>query len=800
MHNNRVPQTNELRADLASYLHTGSLAIITVGLLGGWAGQRWPFVLALAVAQMVTNVWMGRLAQRRGTLPGYVYVSAFVNLTATASIVLITGGYHSPFWLLFLVSALTSALFLGQSGIHLNVLNVAVAAFALWGPELAARRLDWPAFTEVGMRLLLLLFATLIAQNARVFLHRELVTRKLAEANRRAAEARLADVIAIAADAIITVDEDQRILVFNKGAERMFGYRAEEVLGQPLDLLLPSRFAEAHCQHIADFAASPETVRRMDERRAVFGRRKDGAEFPAEVSIAKLTHNGQTTFIAIMRDVTERKRVEEALRHSEELFRSLIENASDFIAILGSDGTLRYNSPSVERILGYKPEDLLGEKTFEFVHPDDAASIISGFTGLVQDPGLARSGEFRFRHKDGSWRVLETIGSNLLDDPRVGGVVINARDITERKRAEERIQRQLQRLAALRQVDMAITASLDLRVTLNVLLEQVTAQLGVHAADVLLLNPYTQTLEYAVGRGFRSSAIARSRLRLGEGHVGRTALKRQTVSIPNMREAGEILERAQLLADEAFIAYYASPLIAKGQVQGLLEVFHRAPLAPDSDWLEFLEILAGQAAIAIDNSSLFDDLQRSNVELVRAYDATLEGWSRALELRDYETEGHSQRVTEMTLDMARAMDMSEAELAHVYRGALLHDIGKMGIPDSILLKPGPLTSEEWRIMRCHPVYAYEMLSPIAYLRPALDIPYCHHEKWDGTGYPRGLQGEQIPLAARIFAVADVWDALRSDRPYRPAWPEGRAWEYIREQAGKQFDPKVVKIFLEMEVT
>ncbi len=189
---------------------------------------------------------------------------------------------------------------------------------------------------------------------------------------------------------------------------------------------------------------------------------------------------------------------------------------------------------------------------------------------------------------------------------------------------------------------------------------------------------------------------------------------------------------------------------------------------------------------------------RAAVELARAYDSSLDGWSRALDLRDKETEGHTRRVTDMTLRLARAMGVPEADLVDIRRGALLHDIGKMGIPDSILLKPGPLTEEEWKVMRRHPVYAYEFLSPTPYLRPALDVPYCHHEKWDGTGYPRGLRGEGIPRAARIFAVADVWDALRSDRPYRAAWTAAKARDYIREQAGKHFDPRVVEVFLRIE--
>jgi putative two-component system response regulator len=191
------------------------------------------------------------------------------------------------------------------------------------------------------------------------------------------------------------------------------------------------------------------------------------------------------------------------------------------------------------------------------------------------------------------------------------------------------------------------------------------------------------------------------------------------------------------------------------------------------------------------------NLEEAHKQLLYAYDETIEGWSRAMDLRDKETEGHSQRVTNQTLKLAQALGMPQEQLVHVRRGALLHDMGKLGIPDSILLKPGKLTEEEWELMRQHPQLAHNMLYPIEYLHPALDVPYCHHEKWDGTGYPRGLKGEQIPLAARIFAVVDVWDALTSDRPYRPAWEREKVLEYIQEQSGKHFDPKVVKAFLEI---
>jgi putative nucleotidyltransferase with HDIG domain len=362
--------------------------------------------------------------------------------------------------------------------------------------------------------------------------------------------------------------------------------------------------------------------------------------------------------------------------------------------------------------------------------------------------------------------------------------------------AEAATQRQVKRLGALRQIDVAINSSLDLKLTLTVILDQVCEQLHVDSACILLMAHETQTLYYGAGRGFRTDVAASARLVAGEGHAGRAAQTRRTIHIPQLKAETE-LERALKNAAEGFVSYVATPLVAKGRVEGVLEIFHRSPLQPEGEWLEFLEMLAGQAAIALDNASLFNSLQRSNVDLALAYDDTLEGWSRALDLRDKETEGHSQRVTALTIELARSVGASEADLVQIRRGALLHDIGKMAIPDAILHKPGRLDADEWAIMKKHPVYAYEMLSPISFLKPALDIPYCHHEKWDGSGYPRGLKGEEIPLAARIFAVVDVWDALRSDRPYRRARPTEMVCAYIKEQAGRHFDPRVAEAFLRM---
>jgi len=356
-------------------------------------------------------------------------------------------------------------------------------------------------------------------------------------------------------------------------------------------------------------------------------------------------------------------------------------------------------------------------------------------------------------------------------------------------------ERRAQNLEAVRDINNAVLNSLDLQLTLPQILWHVQSRLEVDAADVLLLDPHLNALIFAAGRGFRTDALSQAVLRVGEGMAGRAAREKKIVRVPDLHLVGDAFTRAPLLVGEDFVAYHAAPLIVKGQVKGVLEVFHRTDLHANYDWLAFFQALAEQTAIAIDSATLFSDLQRSNADLKLAYDATISGWSHALDLRDRETEGHTQRVTKVTIQLARAFGLSEEAIIHIRRGALLHDMGKMGVPDAILLKPNKLTDEEWFHMRQHPQYAYDMLAQIDYLQPALDIPYCHHEKWDGTGYPHGLKGERIPFAARLFAVVDVWDALHFDRPYRKGWTMDNTLEYIREQSGKHFDPSVVDVFL-----
>lgn len=361
----------------------------------------------------------------------------------------------------------------------------------------------------------------------------------------------------------------------------------------------------------------------------------------------------------------------------------------------------------------------------------------------------------------------------------------------------DQAERQIARLQALQAINQATSGSFDLRLTLGVIAEHAMSTMQADAAAILLYSRHLQQLRFGAGRGFRTGSVEQSRLRLGQGIAGKASLERKMVHLPDLAAVGDVFVRRVLMAGERFVSYTAVPLITKGELRGVLEVYHRRRYDLDGEAAAFLEALGWQAAVTIDSTEMFEGQQRLNLQLALAYDATLEGWVRALDLRDRETEGHTRRVTEMTVRLARAVGVREDELESVRKGALLHDIGKMAIPDGILLKAGPLNDEEWAVVRRHPAFAHEVLSPVVHLRPALDIPYCHHERWDGSGYPRGLRGEVIPLAARVFAVVDVWDALSSNRPYRQAWPSDRVQSYLLENSGRMFDPRIVEAFIRM---
>ena len=591
---------------------------------------------------------------------------------------------------------------------------------------------------------------------------------------------------------------DGRLLRMNTAYAQMYGYaNPEQMLAEVAD--------------IGQLYANPEdrkdVLRILADKGVMEPRemavvRRDGTQIIVLVGAREIrdSEGDLRCYQAEHVDITQRKQAEEELIESKAIVDAVVENIP-LMLFLKEATDLRFVlfNRAGEELLGYDRKALLGKNDLSLFPPEQAAhfmakdrEVLDGEAGMLDIP------EEPIRTAKKGQRLLHTRKVCIQGADGATKYLLGiSEDITEHKQAEERIRRQLEHLTALSGIDRVISANFDLDLSLSEILTHVTTELGVDAADIMVFNSNLQILEFGAERGFRTKAIRKRQVRLGESYAGRAALERQLVQIPDLREVPENLSLTTFLAGEDFISYYGVPLIVKGQVKGVLEVFHRTALEPDEEWCDFLNTLAGQAAIAVEIASLFESLQHSNSELLLAYDATIEGWSHALDLRDNETEGHTQRVTEMAVKLGRAFGLNEAELAQVRWGALLHDIGKMGVPDGILLKPGPLTDEEWVVMKKHPTFAYEMLSPIRYLRLALDIPYCHHEKWDGSGYPHGLKGAQIPLVARIFAVVDVWDALTSDRPYRLAWTEEKAHEHIRASAGTHFDPQVVDVFMQL---
>ncbi len=623
----------------------------------------------------------------------------------------------------------------------------------------------------------------------------------------------------------ITISDHEGIIIWaNSAFSRLTGYSIEEVIGKNPRIFKSGKQDTAFYKNLWDTILSGNVW-----HGELINRRKDGKLYAEEMTIAPVyrKHEKISHFIAIKQDVSERKHSEReresiiavstALRHTTTRVDILNVILDQLIDLFDADGAiLVLPDPQTKGFIDEMGRGIVGERmTGLHIPPGQGVCnwVVTNKKPYLNnhaenDPFFYRPDLLGDSHCIGSVPLItqnQVIGAlwiarkvDILEqDMRLLTAIADiAANAIRRVMLYEQTELQLHHLLALHQIDIAISNNFDSNITLNVILNNVKGELEVDAVSILLLDPVTHTLDYAAGIGFKTLGIEQSHVKLGDGCAGRAAQEYRTVSCPDIGQAHEAFTRSSLLAGEEFTMHYATPLVVKGQVKGVLELFHRKVFEPDKEWLDYYEALATQAAIAIESASLLENLQRSNSELMLAYDATIEGWSRALDLRDKETEGHTQRVTDMALELAGKIGISNTEKQNLWRGSLLHDIGKMGVPDSILLKPGQLTDDERAVMRQHPLYAYQMLSPISYLKYALDIPYCHHEKWDGTGYPRGLKGEEIPLPARVFAVVDVYDALTTDRPYRKALSINEVYHYIQEQAGKQFDPQVVKIFLE----
>lgn len=346
-------------------------------------------------------------------------------------------------------------------------------------------------------------------------------------------------------------------------------------------------------------------------------------------------------------------------------------------------------------------------------------------------------------------------------------------------------------------ISRILQASLDVRDPLPVVLTLLAEAVKADAVTVLCYDPSLHRFDLLSAHGVNAQAIAKLKLYFETGLTGKVAEERQLVWIEDMLVSRSNVRPVSPLVEEGFRSYLALPLIGHNDFFGTLEIVWRDTLDLEACDTAFLGRIAEQISLAMERSSIVRDLRRNSEGLVSTYNAMIEGLSRALELRDIETQGHTRRVSVLMMRFGEHMQIPSSQWDAIKQGALLHDIGKLGIPDAILLKPGSLTQRERAVMQQHAVYGYNILAPITNLRQTLDIALYHHERWDGSGYPYGLEGEQIPLVARLFAVADVFDALTSDRPYRPAWSHTQTVEYLREQAGKLFDPQVVELFLEI---
>ncbi len=586
--------------------------------------------------------------------------------------------------------------------------------------------------------------------------------------------------------------EGHRVLMAQNGAEALrqsIEYTPDLLL---LDVLMPELDGFEVCRQLRTHARLREIPILLITSLGDQQSRVQGLSVGADGFITKPFDMAE--LLAHVRTITRLNRYRRLLAEQER-FQRLIELSPEGIAIINEENRLLLVNPALITLLeAPSAEHLLGDTLLNYLHIAVLDRYQAGVKALMQDEQQVLRIELDLISVKGRAIPAELSLGQFRDQSGAFAQVI-IRDISQRKRAESQISRQISRLTSLHTIGVAITASLELQATLSILLDRLIEELHADAASVLLFNARTTMLETACSRGLPPD-LTDTTICTEEGLAGMAFRSRQTVSLATFPAELLISPRDRMLA-AGFATYFAVPLQTRSEIKGVLEILQRASFTPDEHWWTFLEALAMQAAIAIDTSTLFEELQRTLAELKQSYDATIAGWSRALDLRDHETEGHSERVTELTLRLARWMGLPESQIDHIRRGALLHDIGKMGVPDDILLKPGPLSVDEWAIMRQHPVYAFRWLSAIPFLQPALDIPYAHHERWDGSGYPRGLRGEQIPLAARIFAVVDVWDALRSDRPYRLAWTEEQTIAYLRSLSGTHFDPQVVTAFLDM---
>ncbi len=497
-----------------------------------------------------------------------------------------------------------------------------------------------------------------------------------------------------------------------------------------------------------------------------------------------------------------------ALAASERQYREMLQKMKLIAVILDNEGKIIFSNEYFLKLTGWNWQEVLQNDWFErFVLPAEREKRRSRYQKHMQQEKIEHQQESWLITRSGEKRLIAWNNTFIRNpDGSVAGMARIGQDITEARQNEEKIRQHLresdlllERLKTLREIDTTITSPQTSAEKMEIILNTIKNALEVDAVNILTESVPGYLLPYA-SRGFNLAQIMPISAQI-EVKEAEESLTRGTPLVINRLVTGELSHwlTSRFSGFVPYQFYAAAPMLVDGKRYGILEVFAHKPFTPSDEWRAFFQTLASQTAIALDHTQMIQDIQRAYQELQLAYRATIEGWSATLELRDKETQGHSERMLELSERLGRRMGLNEKQLEDLRYGVLLHDIGKMAVPDSILNKPGPLNDDEWAIMRQHPQFAYDLLSKIPFLKGAMDVIYCHHERWDGSGYPRGLKGEQIPLYARIFAIVDVWDALTNDRPYRRAWSIEKALAYLQEQAGILFDPRVVENFVALIV-
>lgn len=586
-------------------------------------------------------------------------------------------------------------------------------------------------------------------------------------------------------DAALLVDRDGKIVFANAQVHALLDYQPRELIHQPVQLLVPVQHREAHAHLMTRYLANPG-LRAMGTRRDLHARRRDGREIPVQIMLAPRPI-GRAVVLCLVRDITDLSEMQAALIGSEERYRHLVENASDvFYAVeVGTDamrGQVRYMSRGAEAITGCRPHEFVHDSGLwaRLIHPEDLAHV-ADVTREVLTSHQARSREYRLRHtvENAYHWVEDRVVPRYDASGQCVGYQGTARDITERKGHQQH----LETLVALGATLRAARSRAEL---VQILLDELLALFDANGSAFAVCVRGENELVIDLGRGVLSAWTLR-RLPSDDAVTGQV-MSTGVPYLSNTASEGPCLNSHGLPPEVRAVA--CVPVQANHTIAGALIVV-KGSMIVDRE-VQLLRAIGEMVAAALQRLVLQEQTLQDAIELAEAHEATIEGWARLLDRRDDITEGHTKRVTDMTLLLARQLGVEEAQLPHIRRGAILHDIGKMVVPDRILHKQGPLDEDERAIMCTHAECAYEILWPIEFLRPALDIPYYHHERWDGTGYPWKLKDEAIPLAARIFAVAHAYDAITNNRPYAVARTHSEALDLIVAQSGHSFDPQVVE--------